>query len=182
MLVPGTRCGAPPGTARALLACALALSMIVAGATRADAGHAAPTGRVVLTISGNITHANQGDAAAFDQEMLTALGETVVRTATPWTDGEVEFRGPLVRDVLAAAGAAGDSVRAEAINDYAVEIPLADFQRFDVILAMSMNGTRLRTRNKGPLWIIYPWTDNPDLKTESVHGRSVWQLKRLIVQ
>ncbi|MFQ1877342.1 hypothetical protein ACK36J_07910 [Aeromonas veronii] len=31
-------------------------------------------------------------------------------------------------------------------------------------------------RNKGPLWIIYPLSDHPELNKELYHSRMVWQL------
>ena len=47
---------------------------------------------------------------------------------------------------------------------------------------MKMNGEILRTRNKGPLWVIYPWSEQPELRTQIVYGRSIWQIKELMVE
>ena len=62
------------------------------------------------------------------------------------------------------------------------EIPTSDFQRYPVILAMTMNGKPLSRRDKGPLWIVYPRDDHPELATPEVNARWVWQLKALTVR
>jgi len=86
--------------------------------------------------------------------------------------------------VLAYVGAGGATMlRTVALNDYAVNVPVTDALDYDVILAMSMNGETLRVRDRGPLWIIYPWTEEyPELRNEIYHGRSIWQLKGIIVK
>lgn len=143
---------------------------------------AAPQGRVILTVSGRISHTNDNGVARFDRTMLTAMPATTIETQTPWTDGVTRFEGPLARDLMKRVGARGSRILATAINDYAVEIPIEDFENYPVILAMKMNGEVLHTRNKGPLWIIYPWSDRPELRSELVYGRSIWQVKELAVK
>jgi len=83
---------------------------------------------------------------------------------------------------MTAVGASGKAVRAEALNDYSSVIPLEEFRNHDVILAFAMDGKELTRRDKGPLWIIYPWDDNPDLKSPDRASYAVWQLRRLTVQ
>ncbi len=141
-----------------------------------------PAGRVILTVSGALSRTNDEAGARFDRAMLEALPQHTLLTETPWTDGITRFEGPLARNVLAAVGASGESVRASAINDYAVNIPLADFEQYDVIVALTRDGAPMRVRDKGPLWIIYPWSDHPQLRSEVHHSRSIWQLKALHVE
>ena len=114
--------------------------------------------------------------------MLEALPQTVIRTETPWTEGVVEFEGPLLRTVLAHVDARGETLEAVALNDYSVDIPVQDTVDYPVILALKMNGNTLRVRNKGPLWVIYPWDDYRALRSESYYARAIWQLRRLIVR
>lgn len=143
----------------------------------------APSESLVLTLDGEITESNTPEGTAvFDLAMIEALGTMEIVTETPWTDGNVRFEGVRVRDLLAAVGAQGTSVQAAAINDYAIEIPIADFNKYDVILAFRVDGKRMRVRDKGPLWIIYPWDKHPELRDEIHHSRSIWQLKRLTVK
>jgi len=156
------------------------LAILLLFAFRANAQEpTVPKGPVILTISGAI---NVGqELARFDRESLEALGLEKVVTQTPWTDGQVEFEGVLARDVLERVNATGEVVRATALNDYAQEIPVSDFINYDVIIASRINGHEIKVRENGPLWIIYPWTDNPELNSMTYHARSVWQLSALKV-
>ncbi len=142
----------------------------------------APEGRIILTISGRIDRTNGKGVANFDRAMLEAMPFTTVETTTPWTDAVARFEGPLARDLMNRVGARGSRLRATAINDYVVDIPMEDFDRFPVILAMKMNGKVLRTRDKGPLWVIYPWSDQPSLRNETGYSRSIWQIKELVIK
>ncbi len=182
MLDPAAAKRTPTVIGAALLA---SLSLILATGATSVARAAElepPTGRVVLRITGTIEARNDGDAAAFDLAQLEALPQTTLRTETPWTDGVIEFRGPLARAVLAAVGARGERVRAAAINDYVVDIPMADFESLDVIFALRMNGKPMRVRDRGPIWVIYPWSDRAELNTDVYHGRAIWQLRSLVVE
>jgi hypothetical protein len=95
---------------------------------------------------------------------LYALPSVELVTSTVVTDGKQTFTGFLMRDLLERLDAEGDHVTAVALNDYAVEIPMADFYDFDVIVAYSMDGTALSRDDKGPLWIVYPRDDHEALQ------------------
>ncbi len=142
---------------------------------------AAPEGPVVLTVSGAIANTNAGDEARFDLAMLEDLASRETITATPWYDSRRTFSGPLMSAILEAVGARGTSVRVRAINDYAIDIPIADAEAFLVIFATRIDGDILSVRDKGPLFVIYPFDENPDLMNETYFGRSVWQVMQLDV-
>lgn len=141
-----------------------------------------PAGKIILTVSGNIKNTNDAAMAHFDLEMLHALGMRTLRTSTSWTDGTQEFSGILMRDLLDAVGAQGSRVEAIALNDYSYGIDMEDFDRYPVLLATSLNGRKLRIRDKGPLWIVYPRDHHMELRTEAVDRKMVWQLRRLVVE
>ena len=141
-----------------------------------------PTGRVILTISGDISNTNNGDNADFDLDMLHALGTRTISVTTSWTDGTQEFRGVLMRDLMAAIGAKGNTVEAIALNDYTYTIDIEDFSLYPVIVATILNGKILKIRDKGPLWIIYPLDTFTEEQKFNVEHRMVWQLRRLIVR
>ncbi|MCG7599379.1 molybdopterin-dependent oxidoreductase [Halomonas sp. McH1-25] len=142
----------------------------------------APTGPVILVVSGHITETNVGSAAHFDSAMLQALEQHETVTGTPWHEGRVTFNGPLGRSLLETVGAQGDTMKVTALNDYSSNIPVTDFERHDVILAMSADGRRLRVRDQGPLFVIYPFDEEPSLLNEEVIHRSVWQVKAIEIQ
>lgn len=142
----------------------------------------APTGRVILTISGNIGVRNAGETAAFDREMLEALGMTRITTATPWHQGRVTFEGPPMARLLDRVQARGETLAVTALNDYQTEIPIADFARFGVILALKRDGEYMPVRDRGPLFIIYPYDSNPELQSRLYYSRSAWQVARMTVR
>lgn len=142
-----------------------------------------PSGPVVLTISGKVGQSNAaGGKAVFDMAMLEKLPQHSFLTRTPWHGNPTRFTGPLLRDVLAAAGANGSKLVAIALNDYRTDIPLSDLARHDVIVARLLNDKPMPVRDKGPLFIIYPFDSKPELKSEIYYNRSAWQLHQLLVQ
>jgi len=44
-----------------------------------------------------------------------------------------------------------------------------------------MNGQALRIRDKGPIWIVYPRDDYPELAVDAMDQRWIWQVKELHV-
>lgn len=141
-----------------------------------------PKNPVILEITGKITRTNASDRAVFDRTMLEKLRTTTVQTSTPWTDGIQKFSGVLGRDVLDLAGAEGKVIRAIALNDYIIDIPVADFRDYPVLLALEMNGTKLEVRDKGPIWIVYPLDQFESLEGRMTERKMVWQLKELQVR
>lgn len=141
-----------------------------------------PQANPVLTVTGKLGVTNQGASAAWDLAMLEALPQTSFRTSTPWYNEPVTFSGPLLRDVLAALKANGTEIRATALNDYRITIPFSDTQRFDMIVATRMNGQHMPVRNKGPLFIVYPFDRQPELRRATYYERSIWQLKALAIE
>ncbi|MEH6443996.1 MAG: molybdopterin-dependent oxidoreductase [Oceanospirillaceae bacterium] len=137
---------------------------------------AVPKGEVILKISGNISQKNQADELWLDTAQLQKLPQLVVTTSTLWTKGESEFKGPLMRDVLSAIGNQASLISAVAINEYKIEIPVSDMHTYNVILAMEKDGQLLSLRDKGPLWLVYPWSSNKLLQEDKYYSRSIWQL------
>jgi hypothetical protein len=161
-----------------LLACALAL--FVSSATPAQTTLPQPTGRVILDVSGKINA--PGGRVRFDLKGLESLGIAKVATSTPWTEGKPEFEGVRLRDLLKVVGADGATVTPVALNDYKLDIPRDDFEKYPVILAYRMNGEELKVREKGPLWIVYPRDDYPELDNRLIRSRWVWQVKEIVIK
>lgn len=141
-----------------------------------------PVGAVVLTVEGSVTQTNQGGKAQFDMRMLEQLPQHAFTTRTPWYPDAVTFTGPLLRDVIAAAGGAGSAITAVALNDYKTEIPFADVHQHVVIVARLMNNRPMAVREKGPLFIVYPFDSKAELRTELYYNRSAWQLRVLRIR
>jgi hypothetical protein len=113
----------------------------------------------------------------FSEADLLALPQVTIRTRTEFTDGVVDFVGPLVRDVVAFIDAgAATTAHMVAANDYAIDVPLSDIADYDVILALQANGVRLTIRDKGPIWLMYPLDDHAKLQDPMYNNRLIWQL------
>lgn len=140
------------------------------------------TGTVVLTLSGRVMSPNDGKLANFDMAMLERLPQTSFSTRTPWYAQARRFTGPLLRDVLREAGAQGSVLRARALNDYRIDIPFEDPQRYDLIIARLLDDRPMAVRDKGPLFAIYPFDAQPELRNAIYYSRSAWQLRTIEVR
>jgi len=167
-------------TGRGLAGAFIAFVALMAAAHAASL--AAPAERPILTISGKISNTNKDGTAQFDRAMLEALGMTAVETTTPWHEGKVRFEGVSMDRLMKHVGAAGQRLIVVALNDYATEIPIEDVSRFNVILALKRNGEYMPVRDKGPLFIVYPFDSNPDLRTQTYYARSAWQVAKIEVR
>lgn len=158
---------------------ALALALVAAAPARALEK---PTGKVVLVVTGAISETNSDHGAEFDMAMLERLPGREAMMKTPWTEGETKFSGPLGREILKAVGAKGTTVVARALDDYSAEIPIEDFVDHETILASRINGAAISVRDKGPLFVIYPFDKEPSLYNEKYFSRSVWQVKAIEIR
>jgi hypothetical protein len=114
--------------------------------------------------------------------MLEGLGMVSFETSTPWYSAPVTFEGVPLAKLMDAVGAKGEKLIAVALNDYNTEIPLEDFTKYRVILAIKRNGEYMPVRDKGPLFIVYDYDSNPDLKSQKFYSRSAWQVARFEVK
>jgi hypothetical protein len=158
---------------------ALGIALVLLSCAALAGSLATPQERSILEITGKIANTNAGNRAQFDLPMLEKLGVSRIKTATAWTEGQPVFEGVLMRDLLNYVGASGDKVTVVALNDYKVDIPMSDFKNFPVILAYRMDGQALRVKDKGPLWIVYPADEFPELNNKPTQNKWVWQVKEI---
>lgn len=140
-------------------------------------GSAAAAGEDVYL---SLTNVSDGTVVNLSEDDLLAMEQFTVLTENEFVDGLAEFTGPLARDVIAFLDAADiEMLRLTAVNDYAVEVPMSDLLEYDVIFAMTQNGTRFSVRDKGPIWVIYPMTENEELQDRVYNDRLIWQLVKV---
>lgn len=139
----------------------------------------APEGPVILTVFGDISVTNIENTVSFDRKNLLALEATTFETSTIWTEGVHSFTGVSLHTLADLLGLQNGHFFATAVNDYSVEIPLSDAVEGGPIIAYSIDGKEMSLRDKGPLWVIYPYDSNTDFRSEVVYSRSIWQLDRL---
>ncbi len=147
---------------------------LVMGLFAGSAGSA--SAQTVLTLE----NPARGITVELTMDDLLAMPQTSFATEDEWFDGLNVYSGPLVRDVLAFLGDGFEYAEFIAINDYSAVIPVSDFFNYDAILALSRNGTPLSVRGKGPIWVMYPLSDNPEIQDRIYYDRLVWQLVRIV--
>jgi hypothetical protein len=158
------------------IACVTMLAMAAFVSKAAAAPLPKPTGEVILQVKGKIANTNGDGVASFDLAMLESLAGRKAVVETPWTKGKVSFDGPLGKALLEAVGNSGTTMRVRALNDYTVEIPVKDFVDHNVILATKRDGAAMSVREHGPIFVMYPFDQEPSLYNEKYFSRCVWQV------
>ncbi|WP_435256765.1 molybdopterin-dependent oxidoreductase [Thioclava sp. FR2] len=161
------------------IAQALAFSAAVVGSGAARAEISPAVGEPILTIDGSVSST---DGFKLDMDSLLKFEPEVFQTSTIWTEGNVTFTGVPLKTLIEAAGATGTTVVAEALNGYAVELPIAELEDKAPIIAYLIDGKTFSRRDKGPLWVVYPYDSEDRYKTETIYAYSIWQLHRLTIK
>lgn len=122
-----------------------------------------------------------GKGGAFDLAALDALPQRSFRTKTPWTSAADVYSGPSLQAILAASGVRSGRLKASAANDYSITMPVHDVDQTAPIVATRIDGKTFSLRDKGPLWILYPFDTEPKYRGEVNNSRCVWQLTKITV-
>ena len=141
-----------------------------------------PVGKPILTISGNIENTNENGKAVFDLASLEKLGLVSFQTTSPWYNGLTKFEGVPMSKLMDYVGAKGSNINGIALNDYSTTIPLSDFQKYNAILALKINGEYMSIRDKGPSFIVYPYDSLPELNNQIYYSRSAWQVSKMKIE
>ena len=111
---------------------------------------------------------------------LDRLTQITIVTANDFVDAPTSFAGPLARDIVSRSGGTiKGTATLVAANDYEIMVDIEEFFEYDVVMATRANGDLLSRRTKGPIWIIYPMSDHPELQDASWNARLIWQLVRM---
>ncbi len=135
----------------------------------------------ILTISGDAVATPDNPVMSFDLEHFSSLPSETFSTSTIWTKGTQTFTGVPLYVLAEMLVVDSGTFKAFAVNDYAVEIPVSDAVEGGPIVAYLHNGKEMSLRDKGPLWIVYPFDAGSRYKSETYYARSIWQLNRIEV-
>jgi Uncharacterized protein conserved in bacteria len=114
---------------------------------------------------------------------LEALPQTERRSMLPDESQVYGWQGLRLSDLLTGFDlGAVQRLRVEALNDYSALIPLSDLGAFDPILAYRRDGQPIGIAERGPLFVIYPMLDHPELRTQVYFNRTVWQVSRITLE
>ncbi len=157
----------------------LAIAGTLIGARFAVAQTAGEAKKWILTVDGKTAN---GRTFHFTRDDLLKLDAKRVSTHTPWHDGVVDFDGVPAHDLMTLVGATGEKAAIFALDDYQVDVPLADFTQYAAIFAYAKNGKPMTVEEKGPLFLVNPYDSDPQLATETYYARSIWQIARITIQ
>lgn len=132
-----------------------------------------PEGPAILTIAGDIGHANRGPidpkldgffkfheieferAFQFDRNALVQLPQREFTARLPEGHETAIFRGPLLSAVLEQAGVTGRvSIMARALDGYVTELSAADLAGGQRVLVLARNGVPLGLGGFGPALLL----------------------------
>lgn len=118
------------------------------------------------------------DKVDIDLAELSTLPRYRLVTDSPWEDGQQEFEGVLLRDVLAMLQLSdANAVILYAVDNYSQRIPREDWVEYPTLLALSTNGEFLTRRDQGPTRLVYPVLDHPELDNPVHKNRWVWLIE-----
>jgi hypothetical protein len=157
----------------------ISLGLLFFAALPSHAEDAVRAKKPILTLSGAISQTNSDSGYEFDMAMLEQLPQYSFTTSTPWFPEPHKFSGPLMRDILTKVGAQGETLTATALNDYKVRIPMDNSTRFNLIVATHKDDKRMSVREKGPLFVLYPFDSESETQSQVYYDQSIWQLKAI---
>ncbi|NRB16439.1 MAG: oxidoreductase [Rhodobacteraceae bacterium] len=163
---------------KSVLAAALfALLPVISGAT--DPGSDAP---ILLEVEVQSIAGQQAEVTLFRLADLKALPVVRFETNTIWTQGVQRFTGVSLAALTRHLGITDGTLVLQAVNDYIVKFPVSGAVEGGPIIAYEHNDAPMSRRNKGPLWIVFPYDSDRDYQTAEIFAMSVWQLIRITVE
>ncbi|EJL86462.1 putative molybdopterin-dependent oxidoreductase [Herbaspirillum sp. CF444] len=170
----------------------LGMSSVAIAANKKQAACVGSTesGPVLLTVTGAIGTGNRGAldpaldqmmakqklqfnrAHTFDFAALSALPQTSIRPTLEYDGKQHVLSGPLLSEVMHAAGAAavGD-VLLRAVDGYAVQVTMADIRKYRFIVATHLDGKPIPLGGLGPLWAVFDADAFPDIMAKPISAR-----------
>ncbi len=115
----------------------------------------------------------------FTLQQLAALPQSSISTATPWTTGLHRYQGVAIDTLLQRLNLSPQVIKVHALNDFWARVPTTVTRQYRAILATHVDGQPMSRRNKGPLWVIFPLSEHPELNQEKYHNYMVWQVRTI---
>ncbi|MEK9953039.1 MAG: molybdopterin-dependent oxidoreductase [Curvibacter sp.] len=181
-------------------------STALATAAIPAAGAPRSPGPALLTLTGAIGRGNRGPldpaldqmmakqqlrfdrAHTFDYAALLALPAQGIRPTLEYDAKVHALRGPLLVDVLQAAGVAVHNAHQlvlRAIDGYTVNLTLAQARRYRFIVATQLDERPMPLGGLGPLWAVFDADRHPDVMARPLaqrYAQCPWGLYHIEVQ
>ncbi len=119
-----------------------------------------PENPVILSMTGKIDRFNAQDSLLLNREQVMLAGVVEYDVPDPFLERSVRFRGVLMRDLLALAGAHADAqtLHITALNDYSVDVPVSEVIDRPVLFAMDQDGVPMAPDFRGPAMLVFPYS------------------------
>lgn len=143
----------------------------------------APSGDVILTVTGKIGTTNTDKAIQMDLKMIESAGLVDYKVKDPFEKKDTIFRGPLMSNLLDLWQVAKDATKLHivALNDYVVDVPITEVQKYPVIFALQQDGQYMPISTRGPAMLVFPYNDFTF--NETVYNDYwAWQIKSIDIQ
>ncbi len=142
-----------------------------------------PSGDVALTVGGAVSKVSDGSVVELDLATIEQMGLIRYVVHDPWLDEDLEFTGVLLSAFLDAVGTSPDAttVTFRAIDDYEVEITIADIRRWPIMLATQTNGKPMTLEDKGPTRVVLPFDQFPEIDQLVYKDHWIWQISAITV-
>jgi hypothetical protein len=140
-----------------------------------------PAGAPALTITGRVERGNVGPAVQLDDRGLDSLGRIRIDLYEPWVKQRMGFQGVWLADLLDAAGVDdhAQSLHITALDNYQVDLPLADVRGGGVLLATRTgDGGPIPVADGGPIRIVF--ADGVEAGTNA--NQWIWSLTTIDVR
>lgn len=126
--------------------------------------------KIEFVVDGKIVEMSRAEAEA------TGLYRAEI-TGMQWPQDDGVYEGPLLSAVLAEVGL-GEvaAIKLRAADDYSVEIPREDWDKWPVLLATRRAGKPLKRRDRGPFRILYPQNMDAAMAKETLWNRWIFMV------
>ena len=152
----------------------------VSGDSLTDESIPQPSGTVALEVTGALSRPNSGSKVQFDLATLERLGLREGVVFEPWEKTNMRFTGVDLVHLLDSVGASQNatSVHLTALDDYQVDLAMAEIRSGTVILATRQDGAPIPLDKGGPTRIVF----GPDAKSGENPDQWIWSIAQIEIR
>ncbi len=138
----------------------------------------APSEEVVLTVSGDLSVTNVGETLQLDMPTLERLGLVKYSVMDPFLQEDTAYTGLVMSEFADVLGVTDPEqvFHIVALDDYRVDLTLADVQKWQILLATRTNDEYMNVDNSGPTRIIFPYGTDPELDPVKYNDFWIWNI------
>jgi hypothetical protein len=138
-----------------------------------------PQSKTILTVKGDISESNGADGVSLDLDTIADMPMTEATVFEPFVKTDVTFTGVMLSDLLEIVGANPNAKKIfmKALDDYSVELPIAEAVASSAMLAIEENGKPIKIRHGGPARIVFL----TDSKITANTDMWIWSVNRMKV-